>query len=1059
MLHKKVKSNNNAMLKKSILMTLALLLFNTITFAQQKTISGKVTDSSNEPTPGVSVVVKGTTIGTITDIDGNYSLTVTDASSELVFSFIGMKSQTIKIGSQSTINVMMEADVSDLEEVVVVGYGVQKKKLVTGATAQVKGEALEQRNSTSALQAMQGQSAGVSITSTSGQPGSDYKVVIRGVGTIGNSGPLYIVDGVQTDGISFLNPSDIESVDVLKDAASAAIYGSRAANGVILVTTKKGTKGKAQITFDAYYGVQNLAKEIDLLNARDYAMIMNEQAINSGTKPSNVPFDVNNLPYYTNSGKNADINWMDEMMTSNAKTQNYVFGLNGGTEQGTYSLSIAYNSQEGLVGGKENSNYERYNARFNAEHKLYDNHVRIGHHLNLSYVNRNGISVGGIYSNTLRGAFSTTPLLPMYDNNGDYFNSNSKVWTDQFGNTFFNVNAVNPYASMQLNNMNDIDEQRLLGDIYAEIDLTKNLMFKTTYGVDYFSYGDHTYKPIYTLSSTTFNSQSSVSQSMNKNFAQNWDNLLTYSKTFGEHKIDVMAGMSVRKSQGYWMSTTNTNAQFNDLEHAYIDNTTNTVYSNGMSIGGGPNTEDRLLSYFGRVQYDYKETYMFNATFRADGSSKFAEGNQWGYFPSVSGGWVISNENFMSGTKSFMDFLKIRASWGQNGNQNIPAYQYMAPIQFTNATYAFGNAESTVTNGAFPSRLANEDIKWETSEQLDFGFDARFLHNSLGVNFDIYKKTTKDWLILAPTQATQGTSAPVINGGDVINQGVELVLNYNNHIGAFNYSINANGAYNKNEVGNIPTEDGIVHGATNVLYQNAKEFYRAEDGHAIGYFWGLETAGIFQSQADITEWKNEGNGIIQSKPAPGDVKFVDQNHDGKINDADKVDLGNPYPDFTYGLSIDMNYKAFDLSIAGNGVAGNQLVQSYRSPNGKWDNYTGAILNRWHGEGTSNSTPRVTNDNINYTEMSSLFIQDGDFFRISNVTLGYELTKSFKFKYISKLRFYASVQNLYTFTKYDGMDPEVGYGNNGGDQDNFSSGIDVGFYPRPRTVLFGVNVAF
>ncbi|MBN2743502.1 MAG: TonB-dependent receptor [Marinilabiliaceae bacterium] len=1046
------------MLKKSIILLLALLVHIGI-IAQQKTISGVVKDNSNDPIPGVSILIKGTTNGTITDIDGKYSLTVPGDNAVLVYSFIGMKSQEITVGTQSTINVSLISDTEEIDEVVVVGYGVQKKKLVTGATAQVKGEELAQRSSTNALQALQGQTAGVNITSTSGQPGESMKVNIRGLGTIGNSGPLYIVDGVQTDGISFLNSSDIESIDVLKDAASAAIYGSRAANGVVLVTTKRGEKGKAQVTLDAYHGIQGRSNKISMLDAHDYAMIMNEQFINSGTKPSDVPFNVTNLPYYTNSGINADMNWLDEMFVDDAKTNNYVLGINGGSEQGVYSLSLSYTDQEGIVGGKDQSYYERYNGRFNSEHKLFENKLRVGNHINFSYINKNGISVGGIYSNSLRGAFSATPLLPMYDNAGEYYNSAS-TWVDQFGKVFFNNNETNPYALMVINNNNTKEEQRLLGDVYAELDIIQGLTFKTSYGVDYYNYGYRSYTPIYSLNYSGGSSTSSVTQNMSRSFAHNWDNTLTYTKSLGNHKLDAMAGMSMRQSNGYWMNTSNSNAAFDDLDHAYIDNTTNTtVGGGGISIGGAPNDEDKLLSYFGRVQYGFNETYLFNATLRADGSSKFSANNRWGYFPSVSAGWVMSNESFMENASSTISFLKLRASWGQNGNQNISAFQYMAPIKFTQSTYSFGDTEGVVTNGSYPNRLANEDLKWETSEQINVGFDAKLLNNGLNVNFDWYRKSTKDWLVLAPVPATSGTGQPYVNGGSVVNSGVELALSYNNHIGDLNYNITLNGAYNKNEVGNIPTEDGVVHGAANVLYQNAKEFYRAQSGHPIGYFWGLQTDGIFQNQAEITQWKAEGNGVLQSKPAPGDVKFVDQNHDGKINDSDKIDLGDPNPDYTFGLSISLNYKAFDFNVITNGVAGNQIVQSYRTPNDKWANYSQAILNRWHGEGTSNKIPRVTSDNINYTEFSDLFIQEGAYLRISNITLGYDLDKSLNLKFFTKLRLYASVQNLYTFTEYDGMDPEVGFGNDGGEQDKFSSGIDVGYYPRPRTILFGVNVAF
>jgi TonB-linked SusC/RagA family outer membrane protein len=454
------------------------------------------------------------------------------------------------------------------------------------------------------------------------------------------------------------------------------------------------------------------------------------------------------------------------------------------------------------------------------------------------------------------------------------------------------------------------------------------------------------------------------------------------------------------------------------------------------------------------------EKYMFNATIRADGSSKFQKDNRWGYFPSVSAGWVISSEDFMSSASDWMNYLKLRASWGQVGNQNIDDFQYASPMIVTNYSsdypagyYVFGNQLGTNVKGAYAGRLANPDVKWETSEQVNVGIDSRFLNGRLGVNADYYIKTTKDWLVEAPILGTVGTGAPFINGGDVKNTGVELALNWSDNIGDLKYSVNANGAYNKNEVGNIPTEDGIIHGETNMLYDNSEEFYRAENGHPIGYFWGLETAGIFQNEADIMAWENAGYGVAQADVQPGDVRFVDQDKNGVIDDNDKVDLGNGVPDFTYGFSLSMAYKDFDFSVTANGVAGNQIVQSYRNHSNSKANYTASILDRWTGEGTSNKIPRVTQTNINWS-FSDLYLQDGDFLRISNISLGYDFSRLINWEYLSQFRLYAQVQNAFTFTKYDGMDPEIGYGTS-----DWVSGIDLGYYPRPRIYLVGVNVKF
>jgi outer membrane receptor protein involved in Fe transport len=418
----------------------------------------------------------------------------------------------------------------------------------------------------------------------------------------------------------------------------------------------------------------------------------------------------------------------------------------------------------------------------------------------------------------------------------------------------------------------------------------------------------------------------------------------------------------------------------------------------------------------------------------------------------------MSNEPFMTPTSAVLNFFKLRTSWGQNGNQNIKSFQYLAPIQFTQAVYNFGDTEGVNTNGSFPNRLPNKNLKWETSEQLNIGFDARLLSSRLSVNFDYYNKTTKDWLITAPVLSTAGADEPYTNGGNVTNKGLELALTFTERAGDFSYSINANGAFNKNNVTEIPTEDGIVHGASNMLYVNGPEFYRAESGHPIGYFWGYETDGLFQNENDITSYVDADGNMIQSRAEPGDVKLVDKNGDGVLDDLDKVELGDPNPDFIYGLSFNCSYKAFDFMLITNGVMGNQIVQTYRSGD-KYSNYTTAVLDRWTGEGTSNTVPRVTNSNVNYSQFTELYMQSGNYYSISNLTLGFDFAKMFTIKNISQLRFYVSGQNLYTFTKYDGMDPEIGYGFDNGDSDKFSSGIDLGYYPRPRTILAGVSVKF
>ena len=1043
-------------LRRVYLMLIISLLSVAGLYAQSvRGISGTVT-SEGEPLIGASVVEKGTTNGTLTDVDGKFTLSVKE-NATIEVSYIGFTPKTFAVGQQTVFNVELKEEANVLNEVVAIGYGVQKKKLNTGATLQVKGDEVAKLNTTNPLQALQGQAPGVQISSTSGQPGADMKVTIRGLGTVGNSGPLYIIDGIEGD-ISVLNAADIQSIDVLKDAASAAIYGAQAANGVILVTTKQGSKGKGQVSFDAYYGVQNVARKAKMLNANEYMAIMNEQALNSGS----ALFDFDSM------GTLANTNWINQMFKDDAKTENYSLNVNGGSEASVYALSLNYTSQEGIVGGKDVSNYERYGFRINTEHKLYKEVLKVGQHLNFNYIKNRGISVGNQYNNTLRGAFTTSPLSPVYSDNNIY----DSPYNDTSNSPWYNGDG-NPYGLMMTNSNNKNDSQRLMADIYAELEPIKNLKLKSVFGINYYASEYRSFEPFYQFSVYTYNKNNTTTlQNMSKGHTLTWTNTAGYDFTLADdHAINALVGMEATRYQGTFLSGSNWNllSQFNDFSHAYLDNTTGQAHldSDGnivetRSVGGRPEHDYRRVSYFGRVGYNYKEKYMFNATLRADGSSKFAKGNRWGYFPSFSAGWVITNEDFMQSIveSRTLDFLKLRLSWGQVGNQNIDDDQYLAPINTSTgytssdpaAYYNFGT-NKTNTAGAYPSRLSNESVKWETSEQLNIGFDAYMLRNRLGINADFYTKKTKDWLVVAPILATAGAGAPYINGGDVKNTGIELGLTWRDNIGQVNYNIGVNGSYNKNKVGNIPTDDGIIHGLTGMLYDNSEEFYRAQNGYAIGYFWGYKTAGVFQSEEDIEAWKAAGNGILQADVKPGDVKYVDLDKNGKIDATDKTDLGNGMPDFSFGFNIGFEYKGFDFNLNANGVMGNKIVQSYRNHTNKQANYTTAILNRWTGEGTSNKIPRVTETNINW-QFSDLYLQDGDFLRISNISIGYDFAKLINLKCISQCRLYASVQNAFTFTKYDGMDPEIGYGTSG-----WVSGIDLGYYPRPRTYLFGVNLKF
>lgn len=1023
--------------------------------SQNKAVTGVVTSATdNEPLIGVSVQVKETATGGITDIDGKFSVNA-EQGQTLIFSYIGYQTQEIQVGASSVINVVLKEDTEMLDEVVVVGYGVQKKKLVTGATVQVKGDNIAKLNTNNPLQAMQGQTPGVNITSTSGQPGADMKVTIRGLGTVGNSSPLYLIDGVGGD-ISTLNPADIESIDILKDAASAAIYGAQAANGVVLITTKSGKEGKAVVSLDAYYGIQNVARKANMLNAEQYMAIMDEQALNSG----NAAYDWNSFKSIRDANGNIyDTDWIDAMLKDDAKTQSYTLGVTGGTATSTYALSLGYMQQEGIVGGADVSNYERYNFRINSDHQVIKNLLKVGEQVSFVYKKNNGTNVGDLYNNTLRSAFATSPLSPIYSDNNlydsPYNDTSSSDWHNSDGN---------PYGSMMTNTNNENKAATFAGNVYAELTPIKNLKIRTVFGATYGSSEYRSYTPLYQFDIYTKNTENTkVNQNMTHGLTMVWTNTAQYDWTLGEHSFNALIGMESSRYEGTYVGARNgiLKEGFDDWDHAFVSNGSATTPEQGLGADGKPNDETRTVSYFARLGWNWKETYMINATVRADGSSKFASGHRFGYFPSVSAGWTLTNEAFMESTREWLDFLKLRVSWGQVGNQNIDNYQYTAPIKSSTTNYLFGTGLGSANHvwGAYPSRLANENVKWETSEQYNIGIDARFLNGCLGMNADFYIKTTKDWLVQAPILATAGTGAPYINGGDVKNTGIELALTWNDEIGKdFHYNIGVNGTYNKNKVGNIPTEDGIIHGNTNQLYDDSPEFYRASNGHAIGYFWGYKTAGIFQNQQEIDDWIAAKNGVLQSDVKPGDVKFVDVDHNGIIDDNDKVDLGNGMPDFTYGFNLGFDYKGFDFSLNANGSVGNKIVQSYRNHTNKKSNYTTAILNRWTGEGTSNRIPRVTDTNVNW-QFSDLYIQDGDFLRISAITLGYDFSRLWKGKVISQCRAYIQVQNALTFTKYDGMDPEIGFGPEDSNKKSWVSGIDYGYYPRPRTVLFGVNLKF
>ena len=1017
-----------------------------------KIVKGTITSATDgEPLIGATVKVLGTQNAAVTDIDGNFSVEAQDGQT-LVITYIGFNEKRVKLkAGDSDLQIKLEEESNALNDVVVIGYGVQKKKVVTGATIQLKGDDVAKLNTNNALQAMQGQSPGVNIISESGQPGASMKVVIRGQGSNTNNEPLYVVDGIPGVDPTSINPADIESIDVLKDAASAAIYGAQAANGVVIMTTRSGKEGRAQVTFDAYYGWQSAARKIEMCNAEEYMTLMDEQNLNSGGSA----YDWDNIASIHDANGNIyDTDWMDLMFKDGAPVQDYTIGVNGGSKQSTYAVSLGYYSQEGIVGGKKASNYDRYTFRTNMQQKLYNDILTLGESVSFNFVKTNQIGTGNMYNNRLRGAYSTTPLQPLYlqqdgreDLNNGYSYSIATDWYQYDGN---------PVASLY-RGRNKNDRQNWMANAFAELAPIKGLKLRTQLGFNHYTNTYRSYNPDYV--STTNDQQttgSTASQNISKNWTLTWTNTAAYDWKWGDHALNAMLGMEVERYEGDYVGGTNTLLSiYDDWQHAYLSNDKN---GHTGHVEGYPYDDYRRISYFGRVGWNYQDKYMVNATLRADGSSRFAEGHRWGWFPSVSAGWVISSEKFMQPLASWLDFLKIRASWGQVGNNNIDAFLYASTVNLSGVGYNFGTGKGTSVNspGAISDRLGNDELKWETSEQTDIGFDARFLKSRLGVNFDWYYKKTKDWIVQAAVIATAGAEAPYINGGDVTNKGVELGLTWNDNLGKdFKYNVGANMAYNKNEVGEIPTVDGIIHGSTNVMFNNQTEFYRCSNGHAMGYFWGYRTAGIFQNQQEIDDWVAAGNGVM-SNTEPGDVKFVDLNHDGVLNDNDKVDLGNGMPKYTFGFNLGFNYKHFDFSATFSGAADFKVANGgYRNwGNSSLSNYTTYFLQRWTGEGTSNKVPRLTNDDHNWTSFSDLYLEDGDYLRIANITVGYDFSGLIKLKVLSQARLYFQVQNLYTFTNYSGMDPEVGFG-----QDAWMSGIDTGTYPHARTFIVGVNLKF
>ncbi|MBP7037760.1 MAG: TonB-dependent receptor [Bacteroidales bacterium] len=1049
------------MFKKGVLIVL-LLLANLSLMAQQ-TVTGTVRDSEGQPMSGVTIIVQGTTVGTLSGVDGRYSLPVPAGATTLRFSFIGFGDQEVAIAGRSVIDVTLEESLTGLDEVVVVGYGTQKKKLVTGSTVQVKGDDIQKLSTVSPMTALQGQTPGLSIIKNTGQPGDGFKVNIRGMGTIGNSQPLYVIDGVPGGNIDNMSPADIESIDVLKDAASAAIYGARGANGVILVTTKQGSRStsgvKANISYDGSYGLQNLYRKLPLMNAMEYANIIDEARVNSGQPRLDFESLVPDWGRIV-SGAWEGTDWLDELSNKNAPVVNNALNITGGSAAGAYSLGLSHSSQEGIFGRPVQSDYERYSFRLNSDFILLRDKtdsftiLKAGETLRYTNSNNHGVGVSNQYSNDVFSCIVASPFLPLYA-----VDESDKAYPYHYAIPW-NPQDSNPIAQMvNSRGHNESKNHNLNASVFLEVQPIRNLVFRSSFGYAMSAGSYRSYTPLYELSATSFNSTDDVSHSLSAGFQWSWENTLNYNFNLGsDHAFNALIGTSAEKwGLGESINGSNSNSLFSDLRHAYLNNTP-VIDVNLTSVGSSPWGDGGILSYFGRVGYTFRDKYMLTGILRADASSNFARGKRWGYFPSVSAGWVISEENFFQGASNAINFLKLRASWGQNGNQAISPFQYLATISFANVNYFFGPDKAVVSTGGYPDVLPNPDVTWETSEQINLGFDARLLRNRLSLEFDLYSRTTYDWLIRPSMLASYGTGAPYVNGGDVSNKGFELALNYNGGKREFSYSAGFNLAYNKNEVKKIANNEGIFHGPGNVLGQGTEELYRAQVGFPIGYFWGYKTLGVFQNAADIENHTNSQGKLIQPTAEAGDLIFDDTNDDGVINYLDKVMIGDPNPDFIIGFNFSAAWKGFDFSVLANGAFGHQIARSWR----RWadspqNNYTTDIFNRWHGEGSSNKYPRLTyGSHINWQYVSDIFIEDADYLKLSNVTLGYDFKRIFKAMPLTQARFFVAFQNLYTFTNYIGMDPEIGGGSG---TDSWAKGIDIGYYPAPRTVMFGASLKF
>ncbi|MGK7392343.1 MAG: SusC/RagA family TonB-linked outer membrane protein [Candidatus Cyclobacteriaceae bacterium M2_1C_046] len=1016
---------------KRILLLIVFFAFLPLFGFSQNIIKGKVTSFEGEDLPGVNILIEGTSIGTVTDINGEY---VIKASPDdvLIYSFIGFVTESIPVNDQEIINVVLMQDIQSLQEVVVVGYGVQKKSVATGAISKVEGDALEKISLPNVGRSLQGLVSGVQVSGASGQPGTSPTILIRGIGTNGNNNPLVIIDGLQGGDLSTLAPGDIESIQVLKDAASTAIYGTKGANGVIYVTTKNGKSGITDISYDGAYFVQSAWRIPEMLNAEQYVDLIHEKYRNGGSNlPVGFPTTSDNLPI--------DTDWMGELFEPGS-IQNHHLSLSKGTDRGTLYSSLSYTSQEGII-APEKSNYKRFTLRINSESEVNE-FIKFGENLTVVGSQRMSIPENNEFGTPIADALVYDPITPIYDPNAQFGFAQSP---------FVQKEYVNPFSRIFINN-NESNSQNIYGNVYLDIKPLDWVTFRSDLGANYFNVVDDFYSPAYSLTPAFQQASSMVAHNNYSNFRWQWENYLTFEKELDNHAFNLILGTTAIKFDEKFFGASGQDLPPEALFNENLRFVEMTPDSSRRSYGS-ENPSVLNTSYFGRLLYNYKEKYLFTASLRSDGSSQFGGENRFGLFPAFSAGWVISDEEMWN--VDAVEFLKLRGSYGSNGNDRIRSFSYESLIVF-NSTYQFGyDGSQTVYQGAVPDALSNPFVRWEESKQLDIGIEARFFNSILSLEVDYYHKTTDGLLILnQATPVFAGNNPAFSNIGEIQNSGIEFKLDYNNNFGELDFGVSLNGSTLNNVVTQVDGQSGFVNGYTWPV-RNAV-ITRMEKGEPLFYFRGYKTDGIFRSESEIFSYINSQGDLIQPNAQPGDLKYVDVNGDGEITIDDWTNIGSPWADFTFGINLFANYKSFDINILIAGQTGNEIYRTYERQDVINMNYTTEWLDRWSESNPSGSYPRVTTGANPNNSPSDFYVEDGSYARLRNVQIGYSLPSDLLDKAkIKKLRVYFSADNLVTLTGYSGFDPEIGAIN----YNVAASGIDRGFYPQTRNIGGGLQITF